>query len=135
MPNPTTAGLPNPASYSVDTGNDIITDNVTGLMWQRSADVQSFTWVNAKAFCENLSQGGYDDWRLPWRIELVSLIDFTKQFPSIDDAFPGTPSNGFWSATPYVADTNQAWLVYFDIGDTFPDQNTTAYRARCVRSN
>src|SRR5436190_8651121 len=34
MPNPPSAGLPNPASY--DTSRDgIVTDKVTGLIWQR----------------------------------------------------------------------------------------------------
>jgi hypothetical protein len=49
MPNPASAGLPNPASLTVDATNDTVMDNVTGLMWQRTCELgtQPFGWTGA----------------------------------------------------------------------------------------
>jgi len=84
MPNPAGAGLPNPSSYTVDATNDTVTDDVTGLMWQRGVDDSEFLEIEAIDYCGNLLHGGHDDWRLPSRIELVSLVDFTRVEPAID---------------------------------------------------
>src|SRR5262245_47322161 len=35
MPNPAGSGLPHPASYTWDASGQQVTDNVTGLVWQR----------------------------------------------------------------------------------------------------
>lgn len=135
MPNPVAASLPNKADYIVDMTKDIVTDNVTNLVWQRTYSAMKITWAQAKTYCANLDHGGYTDWRLPWRIELVSLIDYTKSFPAIDGAaFVNTPSDGFWTASNYPADTTYSWLVYFDDGDTFVNMATNPFYARCVRS-
>ncbi|MEA2700130.1 MAG: hypothetical protein QOI66_4401, partial [Myxococcales bacterium] len=38
MPNPLRSGLPNPASYTVSASGNQVSDNVTGLVWQRRID-------------------------------------------------------------------------------------------------
>lgn len=35
------------------------------------------TYVEGETYCANLSLGGQSDWRVPTRIELVSLVDYT----------------------------------------------------------
>lgn len=135
MPNPEASGLPNKSSYTVDVAKDIVTDNVTNLVWQRTHSPMMYTWSAAKTYCANLDHGGYTDWRLPWRIELVSLIDYTKSFPAIDGAaFMGTPGYGFWTASNFPADTTYSWSVYFDDGDTFLNTTDNSFHVRCVRS-
>src|SRR5262245_28544364 len=71
MPNPPSTGLPNPASY--DTSVDgVVCDEVTGLLWQREVDSTAvYIRSEASAYCDGLELAGYDDWRLPTRIELV----------------------------------------------------------------
>ncbi len=133
MPNPATAGLPNPSVYSADATNKVVYDNVTGLLWQQIVDNGSYTYDEAKAFCDKLTYGGYTDWRLPWRIELASLVDFTRSYPAIDPTFPNTPNDGFWSASIYSSNPDYAWAVRFDDGDTEAVTTNTPYRARCVR--
>ncbi|HMY20130.1 MAG TPA: DUF1566 domain-containing protein [Polyangium sp.] len=131
MPNGSVSGLPNQADYQIDATNDVVIDNVTGLMWQRTADSQMFQWADAVSHCENLVHAGHDDWRLPWRIELVSLIDFNRVDPSIDTAaFPGTPSAGFWSASD---DNVGVWFSMFTDGNTYSTFPDTYLNARCVR--
>jgi hypothetical protein len=136
MPNPATTGLPNPSNYTIDEPNAVVTDNVTKLMWQRDVDPGSYTWAEAKCYCADLVYGGYTDWRLPTRIELVSLVDFTKPGPgpTIDTmAFPNTPSSMFWTSSPLAGSPSRAWSVHFSGGNTSYFAVSYTFRVRCVR--
>lgn len=135
MPNPAGSGLPNAASYRTDS-NEVVVDTVTGLMWQRAVDPRSFAWRSAVDYCDKLTLAGHDDWRLPSRIELVSIIDVTRAEPAINPlAFPHTPSDWFWSSsTESVNPDGAAWHVYFFFGTPKSDPTNTPYRARCVRT-
>jgi len=57
-----------------DAGGDMWTDPSSGLTWQVTPTAGYRQWDNAKAYCDNLSFGGYSDWRLPTITELRSLI-------------------------------------------------------------
>ena len=134
MPNPVRSGLPNPASYTVSASGNQVTDNVTGLIWQRSVDSGSYTWEDAKQYCSCLTIDGVTGWRLPSRIELVSIVDWTTSRPSIDsNAFPNTPSDSFWTSSMLKSDAGLGWLVYFETGFTTYIDRGYPYRARCVR--
>lgn len=133
MPNAPGRGLPNPRSYSFPS-TDVVLDGVTGLMWQRAVDAQSHVWSAARSYCDSIALAGFDDWRLPSRIELVSILDSTRNEPSIDmTAFPDAPSDWYWSSSTWAADPNKAWFVYFYFG--YPDGEAVdkPFRARCVR--
>src|SRR5258708_13486312 len=88
MPNPASAGLPNAASYA-DNGDGTVTDKVTGLLWERFSSASTYRQADAAQYCTGRGSG----WRLPPRLELVPLLDFTS--PS-----PGPPINHPFSATP-----------------------------------
>ena len=133
MPNPATSGLPNPARYTVSDGGNEVVDEITGLIWQRTADPGSYTWDAAKQACACLTIDGAAGYRLPSRIELVSIADWT-QAPSIDvAAFPGTPPESFWTSSVLAGDPGLGWLVSFDTGFATYGDMGYAYRARCVR--
>ena len=94
-----TAGAPNPESYT-DNGDGTVTDNVTGLMWQQAEPAigNIETWDNAVAHCQSLTLAGHSDWRLPSRIELVSIVDLGQSEPSYGSnstakAMPGRSSS------------------------------------------
>jgi len=43
------------------------------LMYQNQPFTKGYTWQEAKKYCSNLTLGGYSDWRLPTRAELMKL--------------------------------------------------------------
>lgn len=63
----------NQASYT-NNGDGTITDNITGLMWQKSMSYME--WKDAAANAAADRTGGHSDWRVPTIKELYSLIDF-----------------------------------------------------------
>jgi hypothetical protein len=135
MPNPASSGLSNPASYTVNAAKTQVTDDVTGLIWQRNVDPGSFTWDDAKQYCACLTVDGVAGWRLPSRIELASIADWTKASPAIDSvAFPDTPSESFWASSPLTGDPGLSYIVDFASGHTSYSDMGYTYRARCVRS-
>lgn len=130
MPNSPPEG-PNTQSYSFQ--GDIVRDVVTGLSWQRNIPSDSFDQPQAVAYCAGLVLGGLAGWRLPGRIELVSIVDTRKYSPSIDSAaFPGTPKERFWSSSR-SANVQGAWCVDFDTGSTNIATMVERLRVRCVR--
>jgi len=134
MPSPARTGLPNPASYTVSDSGNQVTDGVTGLIWQRNLESRSFTWEEAKQSCACLAIDGVAGWRLPSRIELVSIADFTTSGPSIDsNAFPSTPSESFWTSSVLSSNPMLGYLVSFQNGHASYIDLEFAIGARCVR--
>jgi hypothetical protein len=127
------AGAPNLEKYT-DNGDDTITDNVTQLMWQKTAPSTVYSQTDAATHCSTLTQAGYDDWRLPTEMELVSLIDFGSASPCMDTRyFPNASSDAFWSSTPSSASGALAWGVTFLNGSIGTNAIALPYGARCVR--
>ena len=93
MPNVRLAGLPNPHSYDTQTPG-VVVDRVTGLIWQRKLTEKFYTFQQAEGLCDRLELAGHRDWRLPSRIELVSLLDTTRIQPSIVGVIGGRLSAG-----------------------------------------
>ncbi len=128
------------------TDHPVVTDEVTGLVWQGCAGGLSgdscgagseatYTWTDALVYCDELSWAGHDDWRLPDEHELISIIDSDMNFPSIDDtAFPATPANNFWSSSSCAYNGSNAWFVTFYYGYMYDIDKTSGGHARCVRS-
>jgi hypothetical protein len=133
MPDPGSGG-PGMASYDTATAG-VVVDRVTRLMWQRQVAPGGHDWAQAGAYCACLQLAGHDDWRLPTRIELVSLVDYTRSFPAIDpQAFPDTPGEWFWTSTERADETENAWFVYFENGYSHHhEKDEPNYRVRCVR--
>ena len=147
-------------SYT-DNGDGTITDNVTGLMWEKLADDGSlhdrdnvYTWSNALTVkIAGLNSGvfaGYADWRLPNVMELQSLVDFGQggSFIPIDGSLqnPCAPvctvttcscsTIGYtWTSTTQPGAATQAFAVDFfpGSGDTATQPKSTSSFVRAVR--
>lgn len=120
--------------FERDNATNIVTDNLNGLMWQDNAVGSTMTWADAGTTCDNLSLGGYDDWRLPSIDELESIVDFGRVNPAINSVFVNTASFYYWSSTSNVYNTDYAWDVDFNHGNTNAFNKNFNLYARCVRS-
>ncbi|HEX6242199.1 MAG TPA: DUF1566 domain-containing protein [Polyangiales bacterium] len=135
MPNPPAVkSAANPQTFGVRAAG-IVVDTITKLEWQQKSDEVRRTRADAEAYCEELSlnKGGF---RLPSRIELLSLVDFTRSNPSLDaSAFPSAPVGPYWSSSRYAGDSGWGWLVNFEFGTNFARRGSedTEALVRCVR--
>jgi len=135
MPNAASTGLPNLATY-VANADGTVTDMTSGLIWEGGAGADSQMRPSADAYCRSKGDG----WRLPTRLELVSLLDVAAplSFPAINwTYFPGTRPLGYWTSSDYAGASGFVWTVSFLDGTTAHslrvDDGTEA-PVRCVRA-
>jgi len=113
------AGIAWPEPRFTDNGDDTMTDNLTGLMWAKNANLPggSKTWLDALHYCNNLTLAGHNDWRQPNVNELESLINVDESEP---DAWLKT--QGFinvqiddhaiyWSSNTVTSNPKAAWIL------------------------
>ena len=127
----------NPHSYT-DLGNGVVKDNVTGLEWQQTTDTSYSTWSWGMAinYCNNLSLGGKDDWRLPTIKELATLVDFSTPYsyygPTINKSyFPETRGAWYFSSTKVAIPDQINWTKEKTWLVDFSDGNVTYCGAKC----
>jgi hypothetical protein len=132
---PIAAGQAAPAGFEIR--DDVLIDLARGLMWSR-ADVvpKGCNHATAEQACRDLRLHGFDDWRLPTRAELLTLVDDTRHEPAIDTAaFPSCKSNWYWTSTPCAWSSGYAWLVSFSGGGAgYVRRDYYLALARAVRS-
>jgi hypothetical protein len=146
----------NPMSYTSN-GDGTVTDNNTGLMWQKcsagqdettcSGAASTYNWYVARgsyhitynklhiSICGFLQLGGHNDWRLPTKKELITIVDYSK-VPTYDSTvFPNTSSSsGYWTYTSDVSNPVNAWSVLYAGGIVGNDQAKSEKNlVRCVR--
>ncbi|WP_437973854.1 DUF1566 domain-containing protein [Sorangium sp. So ce295] len=99
-PMPGSTGEDHSVQYRVD--EEVTHDEITGLDWQRQLAPVSLTDEHAAEYCAELILGGHCDWRLPTRVEGVSLLDLQRKPPSFDPgAFPDIDGElVLWSGNP-----------------------------------
>ena len=128
------SGCPSEGRFT-DNGDGTVTDQCTGLMWQKlnGNDGIGLNWCSALDYCENLELAGHDDWRLPNMRELESLVDYGRFAPAIHSIFSAL-SAVYWSSTSSAGNRNYAWYVYFFDGDVGQEDKDMALYVRAVRS-
>ena len=115
-----------------------MTDNITGLMWQQADDDVKRVWEDAITYCEDFTLADHTDWRLPNYKELRSIVDYNQFNPAIDETYflnIKPFSRSYWTSTTAANETDSAWSVDFEDGDTdrtFKLPWSTLY-VRCVR--
>ncbi len=109
-------------------------DSVTSLVWQLNPDKVAKSQAEAVTYCDDLTLGGQSDWRLPTRLEYVSVLDegFGSGF-AMPPSVPVDSTGTFWTASA----TGTTAGVFFAIDDAAGVWNvatgTSAALARCVR--
>ena len=79
---------------------------------------------------------GYTDWRLPTKEELQGILASSGS-PRIDTAwFPNTQESFYWSSSPYVGNSDDAWNVNFVNGYVYDYYyRNYGYAVRLVRAS
>ena len=103
------------------------------LMWQDGTDIFEGDWDEAKRYCENLNFAGYSDWRLPTRLELLSITDDNRYNPAINSTFKNIVSDFYWSSTKIAGDSSYVWVVGFRYGSGHWGVASAPHFVRCVR--
>jgi uncharacterized protein DUF1566 len=145
----------------VDNG-ETVTDNLTGLMWEKKQNLDGtanvadphdadnlYTWSVTGApgdgsvftdFLPALNGGGCFagecDWRLPTRDELQTILSEPEPCaasPCIDPLFGPTAPSFYWSSTSDAMCPTDAWSVDFHDGMVYGPDKSTSYSARAVR--
>ena len=139
---------PNPRF--LDHGDGTVTDELTGLMWPKNANLPGTwkTWQEALNYVAMMNSGsgtyGFTDWRLPNVIELRSLISYGEMFPP-KIIFP-RPFTGikvdhssvvsyYWTSTTEASWPDvMAWVVDMTDADVETDRKTHGNYVWPVRS-
>jgi len=124
-------------SLQRDNAKEVVIDPKTQLMWQDDASVKSVNknWQGAIDYCAALRFAGYDDWRLPKRLELLSITDKSKEKPAIKAKFANVVSDFYWSSSSFASRVDDAWVVLFDGGGDYTYYKSREYYVRCVRDS
>jgi hypothetical protein len=117
-------------SYTVTP--DHIADELTGLVWERSASLGASTYNAANNYCNGLPLDGFDDWRLPTLRELITIADYGLA-PSIAASFSQDPAF-FWTSSPHPVGANHSGINFSSgLVASWPDAAPGNTNTRCVR--
>ena len=123
----------------IDNNNGTITDSLTGLMWAKEDSWQMegkwLSWDEARDYTHNMAYqklAGYNDWRLPEKEELLSLVDpnhiiqdkYGKDL-KMNPAFPSGPLATVWATDGIGSD---GYIVNFTTGEP-----GVLYKSKCGR--
>ncbi|MBN1769682.1 MAG: DUF1566 domain-containing protein [Deltaproteobacteria bacterium] len=128
------------------TGQPIVRDAVTGLVWQGcvagrtggacTGSATLTNWRTALDYCQDLAWAGFDDWYLPDLREIVSIVDPLRDAPAVrTDVFPSTALGATHSSTTNALIPTASWTGDSNAGRHGSRSKTAAAAAyiRCVR--
>ena len=120
-----------------DNGDGTVTDQNTLLMWQQQDDNnRNRNQSSAISYCNSFNFAGHTDWRLPTKKELVSIVDYGKYDPAIDNTkFLNAKSSTYWTSTVSTYSSSGGWVIPFLQGKLHGIGLDTQLYARCVRND
>jgi hypothetical protein len=117
-----------------------VLDTQTGLIWTKNASLSDFpmTWNEALTFIEELNHSelyGFDDWKLPNRRELFSLMSHEAINPSLPSGHPfvNVFTGYYWTSTSCARLPNQAWYIHLGGARVFKGMKYGSYMVWPVR--
>ena len=123
-----------------------VTHSTTGLIWKKCVEglsganceigtVTAYTWTQALVASVASNFASYNDWRLPNKQELKSIMEYGCSVPAINETvFPGTPGFLTWTSSTLNALGQNALRVDFGGGNSNAEDKGIPRVARLVRS-
>jgi hypothetical protein len=138
-----------------------VKDNITGLIWEVKTDDggihdkdNTYRWGGKTAIgrdhsnkegtyyddwntlvdgSNNENLCGFNNWRVPTKEELRSIVNYGVSSPAIDVGyFINNPIATFWSSSGYSYGHNSAWLLSFYYGEYYNYSRGYSHRVRLV---
>lgn len=120
--------------------DDTVVDKLTGLMWTKEAALSEFpmAWQEGLDAIQALNRSrlfGYNDWKLPNRRELLSLVSHDYINPSLplEHPFVHVFTGYYWTSTSCSRSPNQAWYIHFGGARVFKGMKHRSYMVWPVR--
>jgi len=114
--------------------SDIITDKITGIQWQDSKHTKIIKSLKEVIkMCKELRLGGFDDWRVPNKEEILSVVNYSKKPDPQIDIYKKETNSYEWSIKERSYMTHFAWFVYFKYGYSDFYYKYYSNFIRCVR--
>lgn len=117
-----------------DVRDEVVTDGTTGLSWNQNASPGTFpmSWSEAFEYVDQLnrlSHNGINNWRLPSRRELFSLISHQHINPALPDGHPFTDvfSGYYWTSSVCRRLADQAWYIHLGGGRIYRGMKYGSY--------
>ena len=114
--------------------DEVILDRNTGLQWQESSSNDYYSdWISAYIYCDQLTYGGFSDWRLPTPQEFLTIVDKKRISPPLTEYFYSENSRFFWTSKKsfkygFVFSNSDGDIKLLD-----DDYYNFAVKAKCVR--
>ena len=103
-----------------------VLDRLTGLVWTKNANLAEFplSWQESLDYVSSLNREkafGYQDWRLPNRRELRSLMSHQTKRPALPKGHPfmNVFPAWYWTSTTAAINTAYAWYIHLEGGRMF----------------
>lgn len=118
-------------------GDGTVTDNLTGLLWQQSDDGVARPYYIARyEYAGTVSIGGYSNWRLPTKKELLRIANFGQENAAIDTTiFPATKNMCYWTQVSCTGQAEHVWAVDFTTGSVSATPDSTSCYVRLVHGD
>jgi len=120
-------------SYVRDDKQEIVLDASSNRVYYDSTPSQKMHFFKAWEHCQKMDFLGKNDWRVPSKDELRSLLELSRSTINIKHAFKNVKEEKYWTSTEDKYE--QAYYVDFDLGRYSTDKYTDKYRVICVRDS
>jgi len=121
--------------------NETVIDSQTGLMWTKNASFFDFpmSWGEALNTVKELNKSGlhgYQNWKIPNRKELFSLMSHNTINPSLPIGHPFTNvfASYYWTSSTCVRLPDQAWYIHLGGARVFKGMKYASYMVWPVRT-
>jgi len=113
---------------------DTVQDTKSGLTWQRAISDETYTWDQAKAYCDQLDLNG-GGWRLPPREALGALLGDAATRQEVLPFLSGPRTGRVWSINSFSAGaiSDYVWTANLGTGEISSGRAQLPFRVLCVK--